>query len=74
MTSNPYKRLLALIPDPPEQIGQVTAVNDDGVTVQLPTGQPIRARGVASVGAFVFVRDGLVTGPAPEWSGVEQEV
>lgn len=74
MTWNPYKRLLALIPGQPEQIGEVIAVSDDGVTVELPTGAQIRARGEATVGDYVYVKDGVVLGPAPEWSGVEQDI
>lgn len=39
-------------------VGVVTATDAAGVTVQLPGGGIVRARGQASVGDHVFVRDG----------------
>lgn len=71
---NPYKRLLRLIPGQPLDAGQVTAVTADGVTVQLIDGTTIRARGEATVGEHVYVRGGVVEGPAPALSGVDQEI
>lgn len=71
---NPYKRLLALIPGQPLDAGQVTAVTTDGVIVQLVDGATIHARGEAVVGAHVYVRGGVIEGPAPNLSGVDQDV
>lgn len=74
MSWNPYKRLLALIPGPPLDAGQVMAVTSDGVVIQLVDGATIRARGQAAVGDHVYVRAGAIEGPAPALTGVEQEV
>jgi hypothetical protein len=74
MNWNPYKRLLRLIPDQPEQIGQVIATAPDGVIVQLPTGATLRARGTAEIGDHVYIQAGAIQGPAPAWSGVEHEI
>jgi len=48
------------------QIGTVVAYADGVATVELPGGGLIRARGQATVGAKVFVQDGVVQGPAPD--------
>ena len=45
--------------------GTVTAIADGVATVQLPGGATIRARGQAAVADVVFVRDGVIEGPAP---------
>lgn len=64
--TNVYRALLALLPEDPLQVGDVTAVNADGtVTLTLPGGGQLRARGEANNGARVFVRGGIVEGPAP---------
>ena len=55
-------------------VGVVTATDAAGVTVQLPGGGIVRARGQASVGDHVFVRDGMVDGPAPDLPDVSGEV
>ena len=66
LQTNPYRALLELLPQAPLQVGEVTAVNADGTrTVQLPGGGEIRARGTAALNDRVFVRDGLIEGPAP---------
>jgi hypothetical protein len=72
--SNPYKRLLALIPGQPIDTGEVVAVHDDGVTVELLTGAHVHARGVAAVGDHVYLRGGAIDGPAPNLPGVDIEI
>lgn len=71
---NPYKRLIALIPGSPLDAGQVVAVTAAGVTVQLVDGATLHARGEAAVGDHVYVRGGVVEGPAPALTGVDQEI
>lgn len=51
----------------PELVGDVTATHGDGtVTVELPGGGLLRARGAAEVGDRVFVKGSVLQGPAPE--------
>lgn len=72
MSTNLYKRLRALIPEPPVQAGEVTALLPEArarvqlygssadaahLVVRNPTGQP--------VGGAVYVQDGQIIGPAP---------
>lgn len=66
LQTNAYRALLELLPQAPLQVGEVTSLNTDGTrTVQLPGGGEIRARGTAALNDRVFVRDGLIEGPAP---------
>lgn len=62
---NAYKLLKNLLPDPPLLVGNVTAVSNGTVTVTLPDGGIVQARGDGTVGTKVFVRDGAVEGDAP---------
>ena len=62
---NLYEQFRQLIPDPPLQAGTVVGVGSGVVTVALPGGGLIRARGEASVGQTVFVRDEVIEGVAP---------
>ena len=62
---NLYEQFRQLLPDPPLQTGIVTEVGSGVVTVQLPGGGVLRARGSADVGQRVFVRDGVVQAIAP---------
>ena len=62
---NLYEQFLQLIPDPPLQAGTVIGVGSGVVTVALPGGGLIRARGNAAVGQKVFVRDDVIEGSAP---------
>lgn len=62
---NLYEQFRQLIPDPPLQAGTVIDVGSGLVTVALPGGGLIKARGNAAVGQNVFVRDGVVEGIAP---------
>jgi hypothetical protein len=62
---NLYEQFRQLIPDPPVQAGTVVEIGSGTVTVQLPGGGRIKARGTAAVGQNVFVRDDAVEGIAP---------
>ena len=62
---NLYEQFRQLLPDPPLQAGVVTEVGSGVVTVQLPGGGVLRARGSADVDQRVFVRDGVVQAIAP---------
>ena len=46
--------------------GEVKAVDAGVATIMLPGGGVIQARGQATVGQRVFVRDGVIEGPAPD--------
>lgn len=74
MSSNPYARFLALLPAKPLQVGTVVAINGAVATVELPGGGRLQARGQASVGNRVFVRDGLIEGGAPTLTYISAEV
>lgn len=62
---NLYEQFRQLIPDPPLQAGTVVEIGSGVVTVQLPGGGRIKARGTAAIGQNVFVRDDIVEGIAP---------
>lgn len=63
--SNLYRKFRALIPDAPLLVGTVVATTP--LRVELPDGTQIPARGEASLGDRVFVRDGAIEGPAPDF-------
>ena len=62
---NLYQQFRSLLPDPPLQVGTVIEVTGGVVTVQLPGGGLLKARGNAQVGQKVFVRDAVVEAVAP---------
>ena len=61
--SNLYRKFKALIPDAPLLVGTVIATTP--LRVELPDGTQVPARGEATLGDRVFVRDGAIEGPAP---------
>lgn len=63
---NPYKRLLALLPQHPLQVGEVTDYADGVATITLPGGGIAQARGDTTLGAKVFFRNDIIEGPAPD--------
>lgn len=63
---NPYKRLLALIGDPPLQVGVVQFYSNGVASIELPGGGIESARGEAAVNDKVFFRNGVIEGPAPD--------
>lgn len=71
---NPYKRFLDLLPPRPLLVGTVQAIADGVATIGLPGGATLRARGNAAVADVVFVRDGVIEGPAPSLTLVTIDV
>lgn len=71
MSTNPFKRLIALLPQRPLQVGTVIAVAGGVATLELPGGGRDQARGAAAVGDRVFFRDGVIEGAAPALTFVE---
>lgn len=62
---NLFNQLKELLAPGREEIATVVSVEDGGAVLELPGGGRIRARGAATEGARVFVRDGVIQGPAP---------
>lgn len=62
---NLYEQFRQLIPEQPLQAGTVIDVGSGVVTVALPGGGRIKARGSAALGQKVFVRDDTIEGIAP---------
>jgi hypothetical protein len=62
---NLYSEFRALIPEAPLQVGTVMQVTGGVVTLQLPGGGLLKARGSAGVGQKVFVRDAVIEAIAP---------
>jgi hypothetical protein len=57
---NLYQQFRALLPEAPLQAGTVVRVVTGSVTVALPGGGLLKARGSAELGQTVFVRDGVI--------------
>lgn len=74
MALNPFRAFKEIFPDPPLQVGVVTAVGGDVATVELPSGGLLQVRGTAVVDARVFVRDGVIEGGAPALTVVSIDV
>lgn len=71
---NLQRQFLNLLPARPLEVADVLDNSDGVVTVQLPGGGILYARGEATVGQRVFVRDGTIEGPAPALAYVAAEV
>ena len=73
MLRNPYRVFMDLMPARPLQVGTVAAVDGDVATITMPGSGTLQARGQATVGQRVFVRDGVIEGDAPTLTYVEGE-
>lgn len=73
-TTNLWKRLKQLLPEPPLLVGTVDSVTTYGASVLLPDGSLVSVRGEGSVGQQVFIRDGLIEGLAPALTLIEIEI
>lgn len=71
---NLFKEFLSLLPPRPLEVGTVQSIQGSVATIELPGGGVLQARGDAAAGQRVFVRDGVIEGPAPELTYIEGEV
>ena len=72
---NLFREFLDLLPPRPLEVGEVSGFDAGGqAVVTLPGGGTLIARGEATLGQRVFVRDGVIEGPAPELEWIEGEV
>ncbi|MDO6786043.1 hypothetical protein Q4589_00415 [Cobetia marina] len=67
---NPYRRLLALLPTTPRQVGEVISVSGSRVRVDLVGGGVRTCQGDAQVGGMVYVEGDQITGVAPSLPAV----
>lgn len=74
MFRNPFTALQDLIAGPARQVGTVTVVSGTKVTVELPGEGVLQVIGSAAVGGRVFVRGGVIEGPAPTQTLIHIEV
>lgn len=65
MTSNLYKRLRNIIPEPRLLAGTVISTGEGTARIQLPDGSIVQARGEAVIEQNVYLRDGVIEGVAP---------
>jgi len=76
-TVNPWKRFISLLPGGSRVVGTVTSVSTTTgtTTVTLRNGSEMVAMGVGvDVGTKCFIKDGQVTGPAPNLLQYDVEV
>lgn len=68
MNTNLYRQFLELLPKQPTLAGEITAIQGDGrAVILLPGGGYILAPAEGrQVGEKVFVKDGVITGQAPD--------
>lgn len=71
---NLYKQFMDLQSPKPLQVGTVAFLVNGVATITLPGGGKLQARGEATQGQRVFVRDGAIEGPAPELTYTDGEV
>ncbi len=72
--ANPYKRLLALMPTTPRQVGEVVGTSGSRVRVDLVGGGVRTCQGVAEVGSMVYVEGEQIVGQAPSLPSFVLEV
>ena len=72
--ANLLKEFQSLLPGAPLLAGEVTAIDNGIATIELPDGSTLTARGNATIGQRVFVRDGAIEGQAPSLTTVLIEI
>lgn len=63
---NPLSQLRQILGEPQLLVGTIMAASTGNVTVLLLGGGTVTAKGEASVGSKVYLRNGSILGPAPD--------
>jgi hypothetical protein len=71
---NLLKQFKSLLPDSPLLVGEVLSISNNILTIELPDGALITAKGDATVGQRLFVRGGMIEGQAPALAYVEVDI
>ena len=71
---NLLQQFKSLLPASPLLVGDVASISNNILTIDLPDGSEIAAKGTATVGQRVFVRGGMVEGLAPTLGYVEVDI
>lgn len=76
MSTNVFRRLREMLPQPAVLIAEIIAVHDDNTSsVEFPDGSQQRVRGTSvAVGQPAFVRNGVVEGLAPAREAIVIEI
>lgn len=72
--ANIFQQFIRLLPKQALEVGTVIEATATGATVQLMGGGIVQARGEATLGQRVFVRAGVIEGPAPTLTYVTAEI
>lgn len=72
--ANLYKQFLDLQPPKPLEVGTVLFISNGVANIEMPGGGVLQARGQATEGQRVFVRDGVIEGEAPALTYTDGEV
>ncbi len=70
---NAYREFMALMPDQPLEVGEITSIAGGVALITLPGGGVVQALGEGTVGQRVFVRAGAIEGIAPSLTYVTGE-
>lgn len=65
MSYNLFKQFRDLLPEPSLLVGSVISAQTGRAVVQMPDGAFANVVGEATVGQKVFIRNGVIEGPAP---------
>lgn len=71
---NLYQAFKEIFPDAPRLTGEVIAHENGVATIQFHGGGVAQVIGDATPGQFVFVRDGVIEGEAPNLPVVDIEI
>lgn len=65
MSDNLFAQFRRLVGQRPLQFGEVIAIDGESATIEMPDGGRLQARGSATIGAKVYLRDGVIEAEAP---------
>lgn len=74
MSTNLFSQFRRLLPQSPLLVGEVLVSTGGTTVVEFPGGAQVSVRGEATVGEYVFVRNGAVESVAPAFTPATIEI